>query len=128
MVAGVSVGVVILIIAITVVAVCIIVIAVGMSKSKKNYQFSNRMAAKYPSSPSYDDNGSIAETPDLGETDTPELAKRQSGVELQPLDDHKSGSSSIPSGPIPVDRFIAHVEKFDANRQLLFQKEFDVSM
>ena len=31
-----------------------------------------------------------------------------------------------PSGPITEEHFATHVEKFDANRQLLFQEEFEV--
>ena len=47
-------------------------------------------------------------------------------MELKPLNLGEV-SDLIPSGAIPVSDFREHVEKFDENRQLLFQKEFDVS-
>ena len=66
-------------------------------------------------------------TPEIPEVDTPDLAKRQSGfMELKPLNE-KHSSNLIPSGPIPVKKFDSHIEVFDADRQLLFQAEFDVS-
>ena len=37
-----------------------------------------------------------------------------------------NGSMFEPSGPITEEDFATHVEKFDANRQLLFQEEFEV--
>ena len=47
------------------------------------------------------------------------------GVELPSLDERPS--EFTPSGAIPVQEFLDHVEKFDASRQLLFQLEFEVS-
>lgn len=65
----------------------------------------------------------IVETPDLGRI------INGGGHELKQLDGQFSffKSSFTPSGPISVDKFFDHVEKFDSNRQLLFQEEYDVS-
>jgi len=71
----------------------------------------------YSSSP---DNGELAVgTPDL-------VRKMNGGLELQSLDEKPK--EFVPSGAFHVHEFLAHVEKFDANRQLLFQEEFDVSL
>ena len=48
-------------------------------------------------------------------------------MELKPLGLAEEDSKLIPSGAIPVNVFREHVDKFDENRQLLFQREFDVS-
>ena len=65
----------------------------------------------------------IIETPDLGRM------INGGGHDLKQLDGEFSfvKSSFHPSGPISVDKFSEHVEEFDANRQLLFQEEYDVS-
>ena len=64
----------------------------------------------------------------LDSADTPDLVphKMNGGVELQSLDEKPSDFT--PSSAIPVQEFLDHVEKFDANRQLLFQQEFEVSL
>ena len=65
-------------------------------------------------------------SPPLGCIDTPDLVPRMNrGVELQSLDEKPP--EFTPSGAIHVQEFLHHVEKFDASRQLLFQKEHDVS-
>ena len=70
--------------------------------------------------------GPVIATPDLSR-------KAKVAMEMKPLDLHVGAPFSeddgemIPSGAIPVNMFREHVEKFDENRQLLFQHEFDVS-
>ena len=62
----------------------------------------------------------------LGSVDIPYLVPKMiEGVELQSLDEKPP--EFTPSGAICVQEFLDHVEKFDASRQLLFQKEHDVS-
>ena len=72
----------------------------------------------------------VAGTPDFIIA-TPDLGRMINGgnPELKQLDGQFSflKSSFDPSGPISVDKFAEHVEKFDSNRQLLFQEEYDVS-
>ena len=64
----------------------------------------------------------IIETPDLGRK------VNGGGHELKALDGHFFNKSPfVPSCPVKVDKFSEHVERFDSNRQLLFQEEYDVS-
>ena len=66
-------------------------------------------------------------SPPLESIDTPDLIpKMNGGMELQSLDEKPP--EFTPSGAIRVQEFLDHVEKFDASRQLLFQKEHDVSL
>ena len=64
---------------------------------------------------------------DIPHDTTPELCRKSAPIELKPLDLGEEESELVPSGAIPVNAFREHVEKFDENRQLLFQREFDVS-
>ena len=60
---------------------------------------------------------------------TPDLGRKTNGIELKRIDminPTHDGSMLEPSGPIDREDFAAHVEKFDASRQLLFQEEFEV--
>ena len=82
-----------------------------------------------PSSPSVESSeDSQPENQPLESVDTPDLVphKMNGGVELHSLDEKPSDFT--PSSAIPVQEFLDHVEKFDANRQLLFQQEFEVSL
>lgn len=70
-------------------------------------------------------------TPDFSITHTPDLARKptKDEMELAMLNGLPTGKHPfVPSGPVSREDFEAHVEKFDANRQLLFQEEFDVSI
>ena len=68
---------------------------------------------------------------DIPEPATPDLCRKTEGLELNALN-FVSGEDEddelVPSGAVPVNMFREHVEKFDENRQLLFQQEFDVSV
>ena len=64
---------------------------------------------------------------DIPHDSTPELCRRGIPMELKPMDLTEEDSELIPSGAIPINVFREHVDKFDENRQLLFQREFDVS-
>ena len=85
---------------------------------------------KITTSPSIDSTEDhYSSSPDNGELEvaTPDLVRKMNGgLELQSLDEKPK--EFVPSGAFHVHEFLAHVEKFDANRQLLFQEEFDVSL
>lgn len=60
---------------------------------------------------------------------TPDLGRKTNGIELKQINminPVSNGTMFEPSGPIKEEQFATHVERFDANRQLLFQEEFDV--
>ncbi len=57
------------------------------------------------------------------------MGRKTNGIELKQINminPLSNGSMFEPSGPITEEDFATHVEKFDANRQLLFQEEFEV--
>ena len=88
------------------------------------------ISAGFPYSPSIESsegNQSVHQfSPPLGSVDTSDLVpKMNRGLELQSLDEKPP--EFTPSDAIRVQEFLDHVEKFDASRQLLFQKEHDVS-
>ena len=57
----------------------------------------------------------------------PDLVRKINwGLELRSLDEKPK--EFVPSGAFRIHQFLANVEKFDANRQLLFQEEFQVSL
>ncbi|CAI7990187.1 Receptor-type tyrosine-protein phosphatase gamma, partial [Geodia barretti] len=62
---------------------------------------------------------------DIPHDSTPELCRRGIPMELKPMDLTEEDSELIPSEAIPINVFREHVDKFDENRQLLFQREFD---
>ena len=80
-----------------------------------------------PSS-SYSSSKGSLNNPELA---TPDLCRKASVMEMKQLDLSGLISSEdedlIPSGAIPVDMFSEHMEKFNENCRLLFQREFDVS-
>ena len=86
--------------------------------------------AGFPCSPSIESsegNRSVHQfSPTLGSVDTPDLVPKMiEGVEPQSL--NETQPEFTPSDAIRVQEFLDHVEKFGASRQLLFQKEHDVS-
>ena len=69
-------------------------------------------------------------TPDFASmVDTPDLTRKiNGGHELKNLNGQFTAHSPfLPSGPMKEEEFAKHVEKFDSNRQLLFQEEYEVS-
>ena len=80
-------------------------------------------------------NSSLSSLSSCKNEDTPDLAKRMNGrrkhktMEFKVREDFPD-HTEVPfelSGEIRRDDFAAHVAKFDEQRQLLFQEEFDVS-
>ena len=70
-------------------------------------------------------------TPDfISMVDTPDLTRKiNGGHELKNMDGQfLSRSPFVPRGLIKREKFAEHVEKFDSNRQLLFQEEYEVSL
>ena len=70
--------------------------------------------------------------PPYSQTDTPDLGRKLPNGNFEmdfitnglPMSTHPKFE---PSGPMSREDFESHVERFDANRQLLFQEEYDVS-
>ncbi len=107
-----------LVLIIVIVLVLIGVIYMCNSKSQKGKMSISRSSSEH-------DVVSAIETPDFQNADTPDLAKRESAYEMKSFEEPHL-HSCVPSGPTSVADFPSHVEKFDANRQLLFLEEFEV--
>ena len=90
-----------------------------LQRRRRRYHIGTHSAAVSSSS-----KGSLVELPPLS---TPELCRREAPEELKTFDFLEEDSELIPSDVFPVNLFREHVEKFDENRQLFFQLEFDVS-
>ena len=120
---GIAVAVIVVVV-LVIAAIIIIIGVVTLHRMKKSGSL--RIEEVSIGSPSFlDDNSTKGGSPEIPEMDTPDLAKRQSGVmELKPTNEKLN--DLIPSGPIPVQDFDSHIDVFDAKRQLLFQSEFDV--
>ena len=89
-----------------------------------------RHRPQFPHSPSVEDSSVGSERlDDFKGTDTPDLIRRgvPNGTEMKELNFDPKRADCVPSGPIAREDFVKHVEKFDSNRQLLFQEEFEVS-
>ena len=70
-------------------------------------------------------------TPDFASmVDTPDLTRKiNGGHELKNMDGQfLTRSPFVPRGLIKREKFAEHVEKFDSDRQLLFQEEYEVSL
>ena len=119
---GLTVGITVPILVIIIALILIVAIVIVIMK----YGSSHRRGKESITASVDMDGHSSFETPDLPDSDTPDLAKRQSAIEMKAMEDRKP-HKLIPSPPTLVDQFSAHVEEFDAKRQLLFQQEFDVS-
>lgn len=121
---GVVVGVVVLLLVATVIIfiVCYLILKSINSRSYKPDRF-----------PSVDNSPSMSfdGTPDFASmVDTPDLTRKiNGGHELKNLNGQfLTRSPFLPSGPMKMEEFAEHVEKFDSNRQLLFQEEYEVSL
>jgi protein tyrosine phosphatase len=99
-------------------ALVLILVLVYCVRSRRGHKY--RLEA-HSASLSSSSKGSM----DIPHDSTPELCRRGIPMELKPLGLTEEDSELIPSGAIPVNVFREHVDKFDENRQLLFQREFD---
>ena len=120
---GVVVGIFLLFIVVTIVIIIILCLVVRSANSR---------SYKPDRFPSVDNSPSMSfnATPDFASmADTPDLAQKvNGGHELKNFDGQfLVRSPFLPSGPIKMEEFAEHVEKFDSNRQLLFQEEYEVS-
>lgn len=121
---GVVVGFVLLCIIVTIVILLVLCFVV---------RFANSRSYKPDRFPSVDNSPSMSynATPDFASmVDTPDLSRKvNGGHELKNLDGQFLVRSPFElSGPMKMEEFAEHVEKFDSNRQLLFQEEYEVSL
>ena len=115
---AVAVILIVLLIILTIVICCVCY----KKRKQKKYHLEARSISMTSSS-----KDSVGEFPAVS---TPELCRRAPLTEMAVMDyssDDDEERDLIPSGAIPVNLFREHVEKFDQARQLLFQREFDVS-
>lgn len=121
------VGIVVVVVLVVILLVVLVVIVCYCKRRRqtRQYDIRSKSASSSSSPPSY---MSSKETLDRPEIATPELSRKAKiAMEMKPLDIISDDDEIIPSGVIPVNMFREHVERFDENRQLLFQHEFDVS-
>lgn len=110
--------------------VVLVVIVCYYKKCQRSRQYGvHTHSASSSSPPSYHSSKESLDRPVIA---TPDLSRKAKvAMEMKPLDFgapfSEDDGEMIPSGAIPVNMFREHVERFDENRQLLFQHEFDVS-
>lgn len=124
--------VVVILLLVALIVVLVIVIIVCYCKRSRRRSQEYNVHSRSPSSSSPPSYRSSKESLDRPVMETPELSRKAKiAMEMKPLDlsalVSEDDGEMIPSGAIPVNLFREHVEKFDENRQLLFQHEFDVS-
>ena len=123
---GIAVGAVVTVLLIVFISLLLIIACTWRGQRRKKITLQSRSSSSYASRSSSKDSFNFPEvaTPDL-------CRKSPGGMEMKPLEFKNIISEDdedlIPSGAIPVSLFREHVDKFDENRQLLFQHEFDVS-
>lgn len=127
--AAIAVSVVVIILLATLIVVLVVIVCY-CKKCRRSKQYGvHNQSASSSSPPSYHSSKGSLDGPVIA---TPDLSRKAKvAMELKPLEFgapfSEDDGEMIPSGAIPVNMFREHVEKFDENRQLLFQHEFDVS-
>lgn len=127
--AAIAVSVVVIILLATLIVVLVVIVCY-CKKCRRSKQYGvHTQSASSSSPPSYHSSKGSLDGPVIA---TPDLSRKAKvAMELKPLEFgapfSEDDGEMIPSGAIPVNMFREHVEKFDENRQLLFQHEFDVS-
>ena len=122
---GIAVGAVVTVLLIVFISLLLIIACTWRGQRRKKITLQS-------SSSSYASRSSSKDSLNFPEVATPDLCRKSpGGMEMKPLEFKNIISEDdedlIPSGAIPVGLFREHVDKFDENRQLLFQHEFDVS-
>ena len=116
--------VVVVVLLLLIVGIVIVVLCLVTLRSARLRTYKPGRMPSVDNSPSSTCNGSVDFI-----IDTPDLARKTNGIhELKELDaQYFAKSPFVPSGPIKLEKFSEHVERFDTNRQLLFQEEYEVS-